>query len=65
MWYMQGIKTKEEAVEYQKKNGGLVCWEERTPKRKQLTSRGEEYMIGARAIGLDTEKYPFAVVRRI
>ena len=65
MWCMKGFRTKKEAEAYQKKYGGLICWEERTPKLKLLTSRGKEYLLGARAIGLDTKEYPFAVKRRI
>ena len=65
MWYAQGFKTLEEAQKYQKEHGGLLCWEERTPKRKQLTRRGKEYLLAAGAIGLNTEKFPYLVNRRI
>jgi len=65
MWHIQGFETKEEAKDYQRTNGGHICWEERTPKRKQLTERGQEYMIGAQATCMDTVKYPYAVVKRV
>ena len=45
MWQFQGFKTKEEAKKYQKKNGGGLYWEERTPKRKALTMKGKDYML--------------------
>lgn len=65
MWRIDGFKTKKEAQDFQRKHGGLVCWEERTPKRKELTALGSEYMIGTQATGIDREKYPFAVTRRV
>lgn len=64
MWYIQGFETKEEAKVYQKKHGGLLCWEERTPKRNELTERGREYVIGTHCAMLDTKKYPYAVITR-
>ena len=65
MWQVQGFKTKEEAAAFRKEHGGLLCWEERTPKRKQLTRLGKEYMLAAGAVGLDKTKYPYLVEWRI
>ena len=61
MTRFKGFKTKEEALAYQKKNGGHLCWEERTPKRKQLTSRGTDYMFAVNLGGLDKETYPYCL----
>lgn len=65
MWQVQGFGSKEEAMKYKKKNGGQVCWEERTPKTKKLTERGKDYLIAAGAVGLDKSKYPYIVQRRV
>lgn len=65
MWRVDGFKTKEEAEKYRKTFGGYVSWEERTPKRKILTSRGKEYMFCTRAAGMNREKNPYIVTRRI
>lgn len=59
------FKTKKEAEAFQKKNGGYICWEERTPKRKLLTSRGKDYMIVAGAMGVDAKTFPYMVQVRI
>ena len=64
MWLYKGFETKEQAEDFKKSvTAGKVSWEERTPKKQQLTSRGKEYMqcVG---FGLDSEKYPFAVTYR-
>ena len=65
MWEVRGFKAKKAAQKYRDANGGLVCWEERTPKRKLLTSRGKEYMIATSAINLDRDVYKFIVTKRI
>lgn len=65
MWRVDGFKTKEEAKEFRKKNGGIVLFEERTPKRKQLTWVGKEYQIAMQATGLSKEVNPFIVERRV
>ncbi len=62
---VQGFKTYDEAKAFQKERGGMICWEERTPKRKALTRRGKEYRLAAGWVGLDTEKYPYLVEYRI
>jgi len=64
MWMVQGFKTYDEAKAFRKKHGGLICWEERTPKRKSLTQRGKEYLMAAGCVGLDTGKYPYLVEYR-
>ena len=61
MTAFQGFKTKEEAKEFARKNGGVVCWEERTPKRKELTARGIDYMYAVNLGGLDKDQYPYCV----
>lgn len=65
MWQVQGFKTKEEAQKFQKEHGGYLCWEERTPKRKQLTRKGKEYVLAAGAVGLDSSTYEYLVEWRI
>ena len=65
MWQVQGFETKKEALAFRKKVGGMVCWEQRSPKRKKLTSIGKEYMLAAGAVGLDTSKYPYLVQWRV
>ena len=61
MTQFKGFATKEEAKAFQKKHGGVLCWDERTPKRKQLTSRGMDYYFVVHLGGLDAEKYPYCV----
>ena len=56
-----GFKTKEEAIAHKKTHGGYLCWEERTPKRKQLTERGKDYMFAVEYGGLDKGKYPYCL----
>lgn len=66
MWEFQGFATKEEATKYRKENGGYICWEERTPKRKLLTSRGKDYMLlTCEMWGGYRKKYPYIVAWRI
>lgn len=57
----KGFKTLEEAKQYKKEHGGYLCWEERTPKRKQLTERGKDYMLSVTFGGLDKERYPYCL----
>lgn len=57
----KGFETKEQAKAFQREHGGYVCWEERTPKRGQLTARGQEYLYAVHLGGLDKEKYPYCV----
>ncbi len=62
MVQFKGFETIEEAKTFRKENGGgLICWEERTPKRKELTSKGMAYMDCVKLGGLDPEKYPYCV----
>ena len=66
MWQFQGFPTKEEAKKYQKENGGCLYWEERTPKRKTLTSKGKNYMLLTCEMWIGyREKYPYIVAWRI
>lgn len=61
MTQFRGFQTKEEAKDFQKEHGGYLCWEERTPKRRQLTERGKNYMFAVNLGGLDKDKYPYCV----
>lgn len=65
MWQVNGFKTKEEAKAFSRKNGGIVLWDERTTKRKQLTTIGKEYQIAMQATGLSREVNPYIVERRV
>lgn len=57
----KGFETKEQAKAWVKEHGGYLCWEERTPKRNQLTVRGQDYMFAVTMGGLNREKYPYCV----
>ena len=61
MTQFKGFKTKEEAKAFQKQHGGVICWEERTPKRKELTARGIDYFCAVHLGGLDAKEYPYCV----
>lgn len=61
MVQFKGFETKEEAKAFVRKNGGYLTFEERTPKRKQLTQRGKEYMMAVDFGGLNKEKFPYCV----
>lgn len=65
MWYCKYFGTKQEAEEYRKENGGYICWEERTPKRKLLTETGKEWQIAVRACGFDPEKAKYIVQKGV
>lgn len=66
MWQFQGFATKDEAKKYQKENGGCLYWEERTPKRKTLTSKGKDYMLLTCEMWVGyRKKYPYIVAWRI
>ena len=65
MWRVDGFKTKDEAVAFKKKNGGIVLWEEYTPKLHKRTDRCRDYLIATQATGIDRAKYPYVVERRI
>ena len=66
MWEFQGFGTKDEAEKYHKENGGYICWEERTPKRKSLTKRGKDYMLLTCEMWVGyRKKYPYIVAWRI
>lgn len=57
----QGFETKEQAQTFIKEKGGYLTFEERTPKRKQLTQRGKDYMMAVDFGNLDKDKYPYCV----
>lgn len=61
MTQFQGFATKEEAKKFQRKNGGMLTFEERTPKTQKLTGRGRDYMFAVNLGGLDKEKYQYCV----
>ena len=61
MTQFKGFKTKEAAKAFQKKHGGILCWAERTPKRKQLTARGIDYYYAVHLGGLDEKRFPYCV----
>ena len=61
MTQFKGFETKQRAQEFVRKHGGYLTFEERTPKRKQLTSRGREYMMAVNFGGLNKDKYPYCV----
>jgi hypothetical protein len=48
----QGFKTKEQAIEFQKKHGGMLCSND---KNKQ------DYRYAILLGGLDEKKYPYCV----
>ena len=61
MTQFKGFETKQEAQAFVKTHGGYLTFEERTPKRKQLTERGREYMMAVEFGGLCKDKYPYCV----
>ena len=61
MTQFKGFETETEAKAFVKEHGGYLTWEERTPKRKQLTTRGQEYMMAVDFGSLNKEKYPYCV----
>lgn len=61
MTRFQGFKTKDEAVAFQKKHGGLLCYDKRTPKTNRPTGVGIDYGYAVHLGGLDPEKYPFCL----
>ena len=65
MWRVDGFKTKEEAQEFSKKNGGMVLWYKLTPKRGCETDMAKDYRIATQATGIDPEKYPYIVERYV
>ena len=65
MWRVDGFATKDEAKRFSREHGGIVLYEEYTPKRHLPTARCKDWLIATRATGIDTKKYPFVVERRI
>lgn len=65
MWHCMTFETKAEAQKYQKEHGGYLYYEQRTPKRKQLTALGKEWDIAVRACGFDREKAKYIVEKRV
>lgn len=61
MTQFQGFKTKEEAKKFQRENGGLLCWDKRTPKTNKPTGCGIDYGYAVHLGGLNPELYPYCV----
>lgn len=61
MTQFKGFKTEKQAKAFVRKHGGYLTFEERTPKRQQLTSRGRDYMMAVNFGGLNKELYPYCV----
>jgi hypothetical protein len=64
VWRVDGFKTKAEADAFKKANGWIVLWDKRTPTGRESTV-AKDYRIATQATGIDREKYPFVVERRI
>ena len=64
MWRVDGFKTIEEAKAFKKENGGIVLWRKLTPTGRK-SNICKEYELAMRATGLDMEKLPYIVERRI
>lgn len=65
MWFAKGFKTKNEAKIYQKTHGGEILWEQRSPKTRNLTEKGKDFLLVAGTVGIDTSEFPYLVNRRI
>ena len=65
MYHVNGFKTKEDAVAFRQLYGGILLYEDRTPKRKELTEIGKEYMIATQATGINREEFPYVVERKV
>lgn len=61
MMQFKGFETKEEAQKFQKENGGLLCWDKRTPKTNKPTGVGIDYGYAVHLGGLNSTKYPYCV----
>lgn len=64
MFYVKGFKTRQEAEQEKRENGGIVLWDKPTPTGR-VSNTGREYRLATRATGIDPEKYPYVVERRI
>lgn len=64
MYSVKGFKTRQEAEQEKRKNGGVVLWDKLTPTGR-VSNIAHEYRIATRATGIDPEKYPYVVERRI
>ena len=61
MTEFRGFETEKDARAFCRQHGGYITWEERTPKRRQLTERGRQYRMAVDFGGLNAEKYPYCV----
>lgn len=61
MTQFKGFKTKEEAVQFQKEHGGLLCYDKRTRKTNRPTGVGIDYNYAVHLGGLNSELYPYCV----
>lgn len=55
----KGFSTKEKALEYQKKHGGMLCY-----KKSDIEKRGknpQDYDLAVNLGGLNKDKYPYCV----
>lgn len=64
MYRVDGFKTKAEADNFKKQNGGVVLWDKRTPTGRE-TAIAKDYRIATQATGIDRTKYPYVVERRV
>lgn len=65
MTQFKGFGTRTQAEKFIKEHGGYLTYEERTPKRHILTTRGKDYMLAVEYGGLNKELYPYCVQWRI
>lgn len=59
MTQFKGFKTKEEAQEFKKKNGGMICTKYRKNGTKHPTYK--DYMYAVMLGGLNEKDYPYCV----
>lgn len=64
MYSVKGFKTRQEAEQEKRKNGGVVLWDKLT-QTGRVSNIAHEYRIATQATGIDPEKYPYVVERRI
>lgn len=60
MVQFQGFKTKDEALSFKKKHGGLLTYDKRT-KTGKPTGVGIDYGYAVHLGGLDPNKFPYCV----
>lgn len=65
MYQVNGFKTKQEAKDFKKENGGIILYHMVSIKTGKPTQIAREYDIAIAATGIDPKKYPYIVERRI